>query len=356
MTTVRLFPARVVRQESARRTVSAMSDSQDESGVDLFGVSVDPASYDESPAALYVYRQSRGDESYIGVVCDVAVQAVADGRVRGHEAVHQLRVDALVWHHARADAPPALVMLLHRAGPEFARTLAEAQQTEPVLDFDGPQGLQQTVWRLPDGPAAQALAAELAAAELYIADGHHRTAAALEEWRVAGKPPDAGLLCVVHQMDGLSLSAFHRRISGPLDPARLLGLLRAEFEVREAAGPPVLSVGAMGLYVASRWYDVRLPDGRLRGVAGLDVTILQARVLDRLDPAPPGRVRTVDTVPATTPLDELLSHCDVDGGALFTLAPPPPEALTEVADAGEVMPPKTTYFEPKPAAGIFLRR
>jgi uncharacterized protein (DUF1015 family) len=265
-------------------------------------------------------------------------------------------VDALVWHHARADAPPALVMLLHRAGAEFARTLAEAQQTEPVLDFDGPHGLQQTVWRLPDGPAAQALAAELAAAELYIADGHHRTAAALEEWRVAGKPPDAGLLCVVHQMDGLSLSAFHRRVSGPLDPARLLGLLRAEFEVREAAGPPVLSVGAIGLYVASRWYDVRLPDARLRGVAGLDVTILQARVLDRLDPAPPGRVRTVDTVPATTPLDELLSHCDVDGGALFTLAPPPPEALTEVADAGEVMPPKTTYFEPKPAAGIFLRR
>lgn len=86
------------------------------------------------------------------------------------------------------------------------------------------------------------------------------------------------------------------------------------------------------------------------------MTILQTRVLDRLDPAPPGRVRTIDTIPAAAPLGELLAHCDVDRGALFTLAPPPPEALTEVADAGEVMPPKTTYFEPKPAAGIFLRR
>jgi uncharacterized protein (DUF1015 family) len=78
-------------------------------------------------------------------------------------------------------------------------------------------------------------------------------------------------------------------------------------------------------------------------------------VLDRLDPAPPGRVRTVDTIPSATPLGELVARCDVDRGALFTLAPPPPEALTEVADAGEVMPPKTTFFEPKPAAGIFLR-
>jgi uncharacterized protein (DUF1015 family) len=67
-------------------------------------------------------------------------------------------------------------------------------------------------------------------------------------------------------------------------------------------------------------------------------------------------VRTVDAVPAAEQLDELVARCDVDRGALFTLAPPPPQALVEVADAGEVMPPKTTYFEPKPAAGFFLPR
>ncbi len=356
MTSVRLFPARLVRQASARRTVTAMTDSQDDSGIDLYGVRVDPAAYVESPDALYVYRQTRGDASYAGVVCDVSVQAVADGRVRGHEAVHQLRVDALVWHHTTTDSAPALVLLLHRAGPEFERMVAEAQRSEPVLDFDGPQGFRQTVWQLPDGPATRALADELAAADLYIADGHHRAAAALEEWRLADKPPEAGLLCVVHPMDGLALSAFHRRVSGPIDAGRLLGLLKEDFDVRETDGPPATSVGSMGLYVGSRWYDVRIATERPGGTAGLDVTILQSRVLDRLDPAPPGRVRTVDTVPATEPLDEHVARCDVDRGALFTLAPPPAEALIEVADAGEVMPPKTTYFEPKPAAGIFLPR
>lgn len=355
MTTVRAFPARVVRQDSARRTVTAMSDSQDDSGIDLYGVTVDPAAYEDSPAAMYVYRQSRGDASYTGVVCDITVQAIADGRVRGHEAVHQLRVDALVWHHSTTDSPPALVMLMHHAGPEFVRAVAETQQRQPLLDFEGPQGFRQTVWRLEEGPVTLALAQELAATELYIADGHHRTAAALEEWRVAGKPPEAGLLCVVHAMDGLSLSAFHRRVSGPIDPEGLLALLADEFGVREVPGPPTPSVGCLGLYLGSRWYDVRFLAPRPTGVTGLDVTILQSRVLDRLEPVSSGRVRTVDTVSAAEPLDELVARCDVDRGALFTLAPPPAEALVAVADAGEVMPPKTTYFSPKPAAAIFLR-
>jgi uncharacterized protein (DUF1015 family) len=355
VTNVRPFPARIVRQDVARRTVTAMSDSQDDSGVDLYGVAIDPAAYDASPPALYLYRQTRGDSSYIGVVCDVAVQAIADGRVRGHEAVHQLRVDALVWHHSRTHGPPALVMLVHRAGPAYTRLVAETQEAEPILDFTGPGGFHQTVWRLDEGPATTELAVELAAAELYIADGHHRAEAALEEWRLAGKPPEAGLLCLVHPMDGLSLSAFHRRVSGPLDAGRLLSLLGVDFDVREVPGPPVPSVGSMGLYVGSHWYDVRLPAIRPAGVAGLDASILQARVFDHLDAAPHGRVRTIDTFSAAEPLGELVARCDVDRGALFTLAPPPPDALIEVADAGEVMPAKTTYFEPKPAAGIFLR-
>ena len=355
MSNVRLFPARVVRQESARRTVTAMTDSQDDSGVDLYGVAIDASAYAASPPAVYVYRQSRDGASYTGIVCDVAVQAIADGLVRGHEAVHQLRVDALVWHHARTSGPPALAMMLHRAGPHFTQALADAQAREPLLDFPGPEGLHQTLWRLDDGPATQALLEELSATELYIADGHHRTAAALEEWRVAGKPPEAALLSLVLPMDGLSLSAFHRRVSGPLDPDHLLALMGDDFEVRAADAVPEPAVGSMGLYVDARWFVVRLTSPRPPGVSGLDVTLLQTRVLDRLEPAPPGRVRTVDTVPAASPLDELVARCDVDRGALFTLAPPPPESLTEVADAGEVMPPKTTFFEPKPAAGLFLR-
>ena len=201
-----------------------------------------------------------------------------------------------------------------------------------------------------------ALTGELAAAAFYIADGHHRAEAALEEWRLAGKPADAGLLCVVHPMDGLKLSAFDRRVSGPVDASGLLELLGAEFQVREVTRAPARLTGSMGLYVGRRWFEVTYRGSRPDGVAGLDVAILQSRVLDRLVPARPGTFHTVETVPAAASVTELALRCDVDGGALFTLAPPQVEVLAEVADAGEVMPPKTTYFEPKPAAGIFLRR
>ncbi len=357
MSFVRLFPARVVRQEWARRTVSSLAESVDESGIDLYGVSIDPAAYEESPVALYVYRQTSGHASYVGIVCDVSVQALADGRVRGHEAVHQQRVDALVWHHQQTShGTPALVSLLHRAGEVYTRILEAVQQQPPLLDFPGPSGWQQTVWRLPVGDETSALTDELTAADFYIADGHHRVAAALEEWALAGKPDDATVLCQVHPMDGLGLSSFHRRVSGPLDPEGLLGLVSADFDLLEVSRAAVPSPGSMGLYVDHRWFEVTYEGARERGVAGLDVTLLQSRILDRVTAvASSGRVPVVDAVPATADVDALTARCDVDGGALFTLAPPSYEAIIEVADADEVMPPKATYFEPKPCTGIFLR-
>jgi hypothetical protein len=175
-------------------------------------------------------------------------------------------------------------------------------------------------------------------------------------WSAAGKPADAGLLCVVRPMDGLRLDSFHRRVPGPVDLDELLQLLSEDFQVQETGRPHVPPVGgSMGVYVSRRWFEITYDGEPVGGVAGLDVSILQSRVLDRLDPAPAGRTREVETIPATSPLDQLAARCDVDSGALFTLAPPTPDALVEVADGGEVMPPKTTYFEPKPATGIFLR-
>lgn len=349
---MRTFAGRVVRPEWARRTVGAISDSQDESGINLYGVPVKADAYEDFEPGLYAYRQSRGEASYTGIVCDIAVSAIAEHRVRGHEAVDQTRVDALIWHHAKFDGPPALVTLLHRPGAAFARAVAEVEQREPDVDFDGANGYRQTLWRLDDA-SARAVVDEVAAATLYIADGHHRSAAALTEWERAGRPDDAGLLGVVHPMDGLSLSSFHRRVAGPVDADRLLGLLARDFEVRPADDVPTPAVGTIGVYAGSTWYVATLTSARPAGAAGLDVAILEAGVLDRLPPER-GRVLTVHTVPAASPLDDLISRCDVDRGAVLTLAPPPPEALLEVADAGEVMPAKTTYFEPKPAAGMFL--
>jgi uncharacterized protein (DUF1015 family) len=196
---------------------------------------------------------------------------------------------------------------------------------------------------------------ELAAAALYIADGHHRVAAALEDWRLAGRPADSGVLCVVHPMDDLRLSAFHRRVTGHIDLTELIALLTAGFQVRAVSQPPAPTPGSFGLYVGSSWYNLTYQGNRGYGPAGLDVTVLEARLAERLDQVTPSPSYTLEIAPAQTPVDELTQRCDADGGALFTLAPPPLEVITELADVGAVMPPKTTYFAPKPCAGIFLR-
>jgi len=336
---VRSFPARVVRPEWARRLVSGLSELPEDTGTLPPVAPVDPASYAEPEVALYVYRQ--GDHT--GVVCEVDVRGFVDGRVRGHEAVQAQRVDSLV-KHMETDAAPALVALLHRAGAAYLRTVDDVTAATPLLDFTGPGGLQQLVWRVPPGQATDTLAAELSAADHYIADGHHRVAASLAAWERTGEPTGAGVLCVVHPMDGLRLSAFHRRVLGPVERAELEAVLEPTFTVEPVVAVPVLETGSFGLYTEGHWHVVapRSPGD------GLDVEVLTRQVLDRL-------VQNIEIAPARTPVDELTRRCDADGGALFTLAPPPLEALTQLADAGAVMPPKTTYFEPKPCAGIFRR-
>jgi uncharacterized protein (DUF1015 family) len=344
VSSVRPFPARVVRPEWASRLVTGLSELPEDTGTLPAVAPVDPAAYDESEAAFYVYRQARDDLSCTGVVCDVAVGAFMGGQVRGHEAVQAQRVESLVRHYEANEVPPTLVALLHHAGPAYSRTLDEVCRTPPILDFAGPASLRQTVWRVPPGPATADLADELGLSDHYIADGHHRVATALEAWRRRGQPADAGVLCVIHPMDGLRVSAFHRRVLGPVDRAPLLDVLAPAFGVETTATPPAPTPGSFGLYADGGWYDVTPRDPG----TGLDVEVLQAQVLDPLR-------HSVEIAPARTPVDELTRRCDADGGVLFTLAPPPLDALTGRADAGDVMPPKTTYFEPKPCAGIFRR-
>src|SRR3954469_1563391 len=253
---VRPFPARVVRPEWARRLVSGLSELPEDTGTLPPVAPADPSSYDETEAAVYVYRQERGDLSCTGVVCDVTLRAFVDGQVRGHEAVQTQRVESLVHHYATTDAPPALVALLHDAGPAYTRTIDEVCTTTPLLDFAGPGRLRQLVWRVPPGSATARLVDELAGADHYIADGHHRVAAALTQWRRSGEPADAGVLCVVHPMDGLRLSVFQRRVIGPVDLRAVFDLLTPAFRVEAVASPPQPAPGSFGLYADRTWYDV----------------------------------------------------------------------------------------------------
>ena len=348
---VRPFRSRVVRQAWAALVVAPMVDALGHGGRP--GRSGVPGeAYEDAPPALFVYRMRSGPDEHVGVVADVRLDAFVRGEVRGHESVEPDRVDALVRHHTQGPARSELVALLHPPRPAAARHVDAARRRPPLLHFVGPDGLEHTVWQVVDEQETSALAAALGHGVQYIADGHHRVAARLQAWDQAGRPADAGVLCVLFPMEGLRLSAFHRRIAGPVDAPLLLNAASADFVVREVSEAEQAT--GLALYVAGHWYDLAHRGTRPEGSAGLDAAILQARVLGPvLGIGGPGHPR-LETVPAHVPLEDLTARCDEDRGALFVLRPPPLHKLTEIADRGEVTPPKTTYFAPKPYSGIFL--
>jgi uncharacterized protein (DUF1015 family) len=357
------FPAYVVKPDWAGRVVSPMHDvlSQEERAARM---ATNPYSYlhvarqtgDDGPGvdpgrqaaaalarllsagafahhpepALYTYELATSDHRQVGLVAEVPIEAFVEGEVRGHEDVQPDRVEALVRHHASVSGRSALVALMFASDPRFEQLTAEG---EVLLDFD--DGLKQTVRKLTDD---RDLTAYFSSRRLYITDGHHRVAAAKEEWWRDGRPKEFKVLCVIFPDNQLKALAFHRRMAGPM-PDDWLSQLTRSFEIED--GDATAARGSIGLYWQGEWH--RLIS---RHAEAPDVEVLHREVVGD---AP------VEYISEVTPLDETIARCDADGGALFLLAPPSCAQIMDVADRGEVMESKSTYFDPKPRSGVFVR-
>ena len=346
---VRPFSARVVRQDWAARAAAPMADAL-APGERQRREPVPSSAYGEERRSLFVYRIRNGAGDHVGVIAGVRLDAFADGRVRGHESVEPHRVEALVALYADQPTRSEPVALLHDQPAEATALVGKVTATEPLLTFPGPDGNEHTLWPV-DDDVADELAHALGDGVHYIADGHHRVAARLQAWEAAGRPAEGAVLCVLYPLDGLRLSSFHRRVVGPVDADALVQAATKDFEVAEGAPHG----DGIALYADGRWWRLLVrPGTRPDGVAGLDVTLLQECLLGPVLGITGREHPRLEVHPAHVPVEMLTARCDEDGGALFVLQPPTLAALIRVADLGEQMPPKSTYFSPKPCAGIFL--
>lgn len=374
MDLVRPFAGLVVRPEWAARVVSPMFDvltdgerasvraANPDSFLHVTGPDVDGAvalsrlielgAYERVSDVAFAYRMREQGRSRTGAVVLVALAGFADGRVLGHEGVQADRVERLV---ASFDAVPYrsdLVSLLQRDNAGVAETLAAATDRAPTLELTDVSGVEQAVWPL--SAEGSAMLMELVAAQqLYVADGHHRVAAALLRWSRAGRRGDPTLPCVVYAETEVELYAFHRRVRGPVVAADLLAGLARDYDLHSADGP-TRRRGTLGLYVDGRWWraDPIVPQAG-SGVAALDVTTLDQRVLGPLLGIHRGDPR-LEPVPELRDIADSVRRCDADEGVLFTLRSPTVDDLVGVAERGEVMSAKTTYVQPKPRTGLFL--
>lgn len=318
--------------------------------------------------AYHVLRMQLGDHVQTGVVGTVPVADIGSV-VRLHEETREDKEDDLVRHLEVVGVSSSPVGLIHRGPSPVADVVDHVTTRPPTLRVRSDDGLEQTVWTVAGAAEVAAVATGFAdVGTLYLTDGHHRAASAVrhaEGMAARGAAPDgpwSRLLAVAFPAAELRLEPYHRVVHG-VDPDRqraVLAAIQERFHVEllpDAAEPePPRAAGTFGLHLGGRWFRIRTArdEGALDPVAALDVTVLQERILRPVLGITDARTDDrLEFVPGTRGLDELARRSGADGVA-FALPPARVEELMAVADVGAVMPPKSTWFEPKVRSGMFL--
>lgn len=315
---------------------------------------------DERPA-FYVLRQVQGSHTQTGLAALCSAREYDEGRIRRHEHTRAAPEEDRTRHLRAIEAQPGPVFLAFRDDPAIAAALsAVTSSAPPFLDFTAPDGVRHSVWRAPDAQAFGDLFRRVDAA--YIADGHHRAAAAARvarERAAAGEPGADGFLAVLFPAGSLRVCPYHRCVSdlGGLSPEAFLREVAQRMQVVESEEPAEPAPGAIRLRMKSRSVLLRWPPPpRDDPVAALDVSVLHNRLLAPIlgirDPRSDERLTFVGGLAGAA---EVRRRVESGRAALgFVLAPLALDELMAVADRGLVLPPKSTWFEPKLLTGLLI--
>ncbi len=324
-----------------------------------------PLESEETPS-LYLYRLIMGEHEQIGVVACCSVEEYDRDIIRKHERTRRDKEDDRTRHIMALRAQTGPVFLTYRAQATIDALVADALHGNPPLyDFVANDDIRHTIWRVPSyDPLVEAFSE---VPYLYIADGHHRAASAsracaeLKERGFAyiGNEEYNFFQCVLFPDRQLKILPYNRvvRDLNGLTPDEFLGRARENFVVRDDAEASPAERGRWSMYLGGRWLGLALPDDANRSpgvVESLDVSILQDRLLDPIlgikDVRTDKRIDFVGGIRGTEELEKLVR--EGQAAVAFSLYPTTIEDLLRVSDAGEIMPPKSTWFEPKLRDGL----
>jgi uncharacterized protein (DUF1015 family) len=287
--------------------------------------------------------------------------------IRKHEKTRQDKEDDRTRHVLTLNANAEPVFLTYRGRREIDALVSAAVIAPPLYDFTAPDGVRHTVWSVPD-PSALARAFG-AVPHCYVADGHHRSASA---WRAgkelrAGNPSHQGdeeynwFLAVLFPAEQLRILPYTRLVRdlAGLTPSELLERLAALGTLGATVDATPDRSGVFCVYLAGGWHRLELNPAsidRTDPIASLDVSLLQDRVLSPIlgigDPRTDQRIDFVGGIRGTAELERRVSSGEM--AIAFSLFPTTLDQLMAVSDAGQVMPPKSTWFEPKLRSGLFV--
>jgi len=325
----------------------------------------------EERPAFYLYRQRMGEHVQTGLVAGASVDEYEADLIKKHEHTRRAKEDDRTRHIEALDANTGPVFLAYKARPEIDALVERLTAGTPAYDFTAPDGIGHTLWVVDDPAEVESLrAAFREIPEMYVADGHHRSAAAVRvrSARRGANPAHTGeepynfFLSVIFPHDQLLILDYNRvvRDLAGRTPDAFLVEIEGSFEVEPTEEPKPGEVHEYGMYLGGRWYRLRARPGSFPEddpVRALDVAILQenllAPVLGIGDPRSDERIGFVGGIRGLGELQRLVDSGD--WAVAFALHPTTIEQLFSVADAGRVMPPKSTWFEPKLRSGLIVR-
>lgn len=324
---------------------------------------------DEKPC-FYIYRQVMNGRVQTGIAGCASIDDYLSDIIKKHEKTLLKKEIDRINHVNTTDANTGPIFLTYRKNDEINRIVNEYTDShKPVYDFEA-DGVSQTVWVVDDEHISAQLSNHFAGvSSFYIADGHHRCASAVKvgEMRRSEKPdytgneefnfflaiafPDADLEImdynrVVRDLNGLSETEFFEKIS-------------ESFDVKEEAAPfKPQKKHTFGMYISGKWYSLCAKAEILNDnnpVERLDVSVLQKNLLAPvLGIEDPKNDERIDFIGGIRGLSELEKRADTDMKLAFAMYPTTVDDLISIADAGEIMPPKSTWFEPKLLSGLFI--
>ena len=320
----------------------------------------------------YVYQLRMGEHLQTGIACVGSVTEYDRNRIRKHEFTRPDKEDDRVRQITALNAQTGPVLLAYRSNAELRQIIAANARGTPVCEVKADDGIVHTIWRIDDREQINAVTRIVDAMDsLYIADGHHRSASAsrVAAARGADNPRHSGdldynyFLCVAFPHDEMRILDYNRVVKDLQGQSATDFLLRVglKFTVTpatERARPR--HAGEFGMYLGGaaggQWYRLNVqPDLIPKDpVASLDVSLLQDHLLAPvLGIGDPRRDKRIDFIGGIRGLEELERRVDSGEMAVaFAMFPTSLEALMAVADANQVMPPKSTWFEPKLADGL----
>jgi uncharacterized protein (DUF1015 family) len=318
----------------------------------------------EAGPSLYVYQQQMGSHRQRGLVAVCNVEDYDAELIKKHEKTRKDKEDDRTRLIDTIGANTGPVFLTYRDEAAVTALVNAKTQEKPLHDFTAPDGIQHTVWRVAGGE--EWIKAFGKVPVTYIADGHHRAASAARVARLRRErnPQHTGVedynwfLCVLFPASELKILPYNRIVFdlNGRTPADFLEQVKAKFGLTENAAPTPTAIGDVSMYLGGKWYGLKCrAEANADPVSRLDVSVLQDKLLAPLlgidDPRTSKRIDFVGGIRGT---GELTKRVDAEGGVAFSMYPTTVAQLMEIADAGQIMPPKSTWFEPKLRSGFFI--